>query len=89
MSKKILAMILFCDECDVDNVLLHIPLGLVIFASCLISGWLTLSFTYLFVKYERIEQTKIHDKCFPDLQGVMWGIGIPTIIALLRRLIIG
>jgi len=83
--RKILARILFCDEDDLDNVLLHIPVGVVIVLLCLVSGWLALIFGYGFIKYETIERKTLRDKCFPDIQGCLWGIGILGVILLIAR----
>jgi hypothetical protein len=78
--RAILSKILFCDELDLDNVLMHIPVGIINTLICCLSGWLGLIFAYGFIKYERIEQKDIHDKAYPDIQGWLWGIGISAII---------
>jgi hypothetical protein len=86
LACKILAKILFCDEQNLNNVLLHIPVGaLITFLICYVSGWLGLTAILVFIKYETIERKVENDKCFPDLQGALWGlIGLGVIIALVR-----
>jgi hypothetical protein len=84
--RRILAKILFCDEEDVNNVLMHMAVGASIAAvACLASGWLGLGLIYAFIKYERIEQKSIKDKCYPEVQGLLWGaILFGIILALVR-----
>ena len=83
--RKILSKILFCDEYDLNNVLLHIPLGMIVVLISLWSGWLSLAFYYGFIRYELKESKKIQDKGYPDIQGSLWGIGLLSIILLIVR----
>ena len=83
--RKILARILFCDEDDLDNVLLHIPVGIATVLIGIYSGWLAVIFGYGFIKYEGIERRELRDKAYPDIQGWLWGIGILGIILLIAR----
>ena len=85
--RQLLAKILYCNIYDLDNVLLHIPVGFVTVAIALYSGWLGLAFAYGFVTYETTQRQVIKDKCYTDLQGFLWGIGILSIILLLVRVI--
>jgi len=79
--RDFLAKILFCDVYDLDNVLLHMIVGVAIVVLCIISGWLALIFGYGFIKYETIQRREVRDKCFPDIQGCLWGIAIAGIVA--------
>lgn len=85
--RETLAKILFCDVYDLENVLLHIPVGFVTVAIALYSGWLGLAFAYGFISYETTQWLIIKDKCFTDIQGFLWGIGILSVILLLVRVI--
>ena len=85
--REILAKILFCNVYDLENVLLHIPVGFVTVAIALYSGWLGLAFAYGFISYETTQRQVIKDKCFTDIQGFLWGIGMLSIILLLVRVI--
>ena len=85
--RETLAKLVVCDVYDLDNVLLHIPVGFVTVAIALYSGWLGLAFAYGFITYETTQRQVIKDKCFTDIQGWLWGIGILSIILLLVRAI--
>jgi hypothetical protein len=101
MVWKILAKMLMCDLADVDNVLLHIPVGIgntiipitiyVIFGwpGALIGGALALVFGIGFVAYEAVEGAKIKDKIYPDIAGWLWGIGLSVIVTLVVYLCAG
>ena len=80
--KNILSKILFCPPEFVNNVLLHIPVGL--FNAILIreSGWLTLLFGVGFLTYEISEQKKIGDTAFQDIKGWLWGLAYMGVILL-------
>ena len=81
--RNLLAKILFCNVYDLDNVLLHIPVGMLTVVIALFSPLVALAFYYGFVKYETVERRVIRDKCFPDIQGSLIGIallGIPLAI---------
>jgi len=82
--RNFLSRVLFCNICDLDNVLLHIPVGMLTVAIALFSPLVALAFYYGFIKYETVERRVIRDKCFPDIQGSLIGIvllGIPLAIA--------
>jgi len=82
--RNLLAKILFCNIHDLDNVLLHIPIGMLTVAIALFSPLVALAFYYGFIKYETVERRVIRDKCFPDIQGSLVGIvllAIPLAIA--------
>ena len=83
--RQLLAKILYCNIYDLDNVLLHIPVGFVTVAIALYSGWLGLAFAYGFVTYETTQRQVIKDKCFTDIQGWLYGIAWAAIIGLLIR----
>jgi len=85
--RDFLAKILFCDVYDLDNVLLHIPIGVLVVAIALFSPLVALAFYYGFIKYETIQRRVERDKCFPDIQGSLIGIillAIPLLIAGVR-----
>jgi len=85
--RDFLAKILFCDVYDLDNVLLHIPIGVLVVAIALFSPLVALAFYYGFIKYETIQRRVERDKCFPDIQGSLIGIillAIPLRIAGVR-----
>ena len=86
--KKIISTILFCNPKDLDTVLLHIPVGIInagigIYLAKIGFPVIGLAmagiFGYGFIKYQAIEKKTIHDRCFPDIQGWLWGIGIACI----------
>ena len=90
--RKILAKLLFCREYDLNNVLLHLPLGLVILGLGVgldvvgvpfVGAGLVVAFTFGFIMYELSERSVLHDKAFPDIQGFLWGLGFATFIAIL------
>jgi hypothetical protein len=83
--RKILSKILFCEECNLDNVLLHIPVGAVLVAVSLFSPPVAVIFGIGFIFYELNEQRIIQDKAYPALQGWLWGIGLLAIILLIVR----
>ena len=82
MGKKLISRVLFCDEDDVGNVLLHIPVGLVAGLASLVSGWVCLVFGLAFLAYELREAKIIEDKAYPDIQGFLWGLGIFAVLYL-------
>lgn len=85
--REILAKLLFCDLEDLDNVLLHIPIGFAVVGIAFLSPIVAAVFYYGFIKYETIERREIRDKCFPDIQGSIIGImllAIPLAIAGVR-----
>ena len=87
IMRNFLARLLFCDVCDLDNVLLHIPIGTIVVAIALFSSLVAAVFYYGFIKYETIERREIRDRCFPDIQGSLIGImllAIPLSIAGVR-----
>lgn len=78
--RKLLAAILFCEPDMVGNVLLHIPVGGIIAYAFFLAGWLGFGMILLFIRYETTERKVLGDKCYPDLQGALWGlvlVGIP------------
>jgi len=82
--KELLSKILFCNVCDLNNVLLHIPVGMLTVAIALFSPLVALTFYYGFIKYETVQRREVRDKCFPDIQGSLVGIvllAIPLAIA--------
>ena len=82
--REFLSKLLFCDVYDLDNVLLHIPVGIITVGIAFLSPLVALAFYYGFVKYETVERRVIRDKCFPDIQGSLIGIillAIPLAIA--------
>ena len=90
--RKILAKLLFCSEYDLNNVLLHLPLGAVIIGLGVgldvvglpfVSAGLIVAFTFGFIMYELSERSILHDKAFPDIQGYLWGVGLAAFIAIL------
>jgi len=85
--RKLLAKLLFCDLEDLNNVRLHIWVGignvllpvalcfaLPRFFSPLSAVLIALLFGYGFLKYQRIEQKTVKDRAFPEIQGWLWGI---------------
>ena len=87
MIREILAKILFCDVYDLNNVLLHIPVGFINVAIGLFSGWIGLLFGLGFIVYQLSERKILQDKAYPDIQGWLWGIGILGIILLFVELV--
>lgn len=85
--KKILARLLFCEESSVDNVLLHIPVGVVNVAVYLIFPLLALLFGYGYIKYETTQRRVVQDKAYPELQGWLWGMGLTAIVILIWELV--
>jgi len=83
--RKILSKILFCDEYDLNNVLLHIPVGIITVLIGIFSGWIGLVFGLGFITYELSERKILQDKAYPDIQGWLWGIGLLSIILLIVR----
>lgn len=82
-----LAKLLFCDVYDIDNVALHIPVGMIVVAIALFSPLVAAVFYYGFIKYETVQRRIERDKCFPDIQGSLVGIillAIPLSIAGVR-----
>ncbi len=72
--KKIISRLLFCDEKDLGGVLLHMPVGVAnVLLGVYVGWWLGLAICLGFIIYERTERKIISDKCFPDLQGWLWG----------------
>lgn len=82
MIKDILAKILFCDPKDIDNVLLHIPVGIANVCIALFSDWVAGIFGLGFIVYQLNEQKVINDKAYPAIQGFLYGIGILAIVLL-------
>ena len=82
MVKKLASRILFCDEEDIPNILLHIPIGVVAGVASLVSGWVCLVFGLAFLAYELREAKIIEDKAYPDIQGFLWGLGIFVVLYL-------
>ena len=86
IMRDFLAKLLFCDVYDLDNVVLHIPVGVINTLLCLFSGWIALVFGLGFIVYEVVQLVKgkiTGDKAYPDIQGWLWGIaltGIPILI---------
>jgi hypothetical protein len=101
MIRKILRALLFCDDCDVGNVLLHIPVGLINVlipvALYLVLGLpgviagsaVALAFGIGFVAYQITEGAKIKDRIFPDIHGWLYGMGISGVAALVAYLCAG
>jgi hypothetical protein len=87
--RQFLAKILFCDEVDLNNVLMHIPVGIITVAIAVFSPILAAMFFYGFVKYETVERRVIRDKCFPDIHGSLVGIGLLAIPLLIAGVKIG
>ena len=86
--RETLAKILFCNVYDLENVLLHIPVGAVNVFVAVYSGWVALLFGAGFLAYEVLQRVvERKDKAYPDIQGWLWGIGILSIILLLVRVI--
>ena len=81
--RDFLAKLLFCDVYDLNNVLLHMPVGVATVLLCLVSGWLGLIFGLGFIIYELSERKILEDKAYPDIQGWMWGIALTGIIVLI------
>jgi hypothetical protein len=93
--RQLASKILFCNVLDLDNVMLHIPLGLVCmgiaFGFCLagmpaLGAGFIMAFTIGFVVYEVAERPVVRDKAFPDIQGYLAGLLITGIIILLVSL---
>jgi hypothetical protein len=81
--RQFLSKILFCDELDLNNVLMHIPVGIITVVISLYSPIVAAVFFYGFVKYETVERRVIRDKCFPDIHGSLVGMGFLAIILLI------
>jgi len=84
--RNFLAKLLFCDVYDLDNVALHIPVGVINALLCLVSGWLALIFGLGFLTYEVVQLFKGNipgDKAYPDIQGWLWGIALAGITILI------
>ena len=73
--KQILAKLLFCDEKNLHNVLLHIPVGFVNVAIAVLSGPLAVLFGLGFIAYELDGKGG-----YPELQGWLYGIGFASVI---------
>ena len=82
--KGVLAKLLFCDEANLNNVLLHIPVGVIntaITIGLCVKGFpeaglcLGLVLGYGFIRYE-LDGTG----GFPELQGWLYGIGLTSVI---------
>jgi len=85
--RAFLAKLLFCDVRDLDNVLVHIPIGIIVVVIALFSPLVAVAFYYGFIKYETVQRRHVRDKCFPDIQGSLIGIAllaIPLAIAGVR-----
>ena len=85
--RDFLSKLLFCDVCDLDNVLLHIPVGVIVVVVALFSPLVAAATYYGFIKYETVQRRQVRDKCFPDIQGSLIGIillAIPLAIAGVR-----
>ena len=79
--RRVLAKILFCNEYDLDNVLLHLPVGVFLFLlSMYVSGFVGIAFAYAFVRYELKESKILLDKGYPEIQGLLWGLGLASVI---------
>jgi len=77
--KKILTRLLFCPEESLNNVLMHIPVGIVIVFLAMLSGWVALVFGIGFFIYELNEQHDLGDKAYQDIKGCLFGIGMTGI----------
>ena len=96
--RRILSRLLFCAEDSVDNVLLHLPVGVInvgvgvgltLWGFDLLGLGIVLLFGYGFIKYELTQlKTAIpRDKAYDDIQGWLWGIGLTSIGILIWRLV--
>jgi len=84
--REILAKLLFCDVYDLDNVALHIPVGVINALLCLVSDGLALVFGLGFITYEISQRIILKaDKAYPDIQGWLWGIALTGVIILVIR----
>jgi len=83
--RDFLAKLLFCDVYDLDNVLLHIPVGVGNVFLCMHNENIALLFGIGFLAYEIMQRVvEKKDKAYPDIQGWLWGImltGIPILVA--------
>ena len=85
--RDFLSKLLFCDVEDLDNVVLHIPIGIIVVVVALFSSLVAVALYYGFIKYETVQRRQVRDKCFPDIQGSVIGIillAIPLAIAGVR-----
>lgn len=96
--RKTLAWILHCDEEHLNNVLLHmitgvgnVSIGILLCAVKLtaIAVILTAIFAWGYIKYQGVEQGEINDRCYPDIQGWLYGIAFASIGYAIVRLIYG
>lgn len=87
MLRRILSKCFFCPEYDLDNVLIHIPLGILNVGLALLSGWVALIFGYGFVRYELNEQRALQDKAYQDIKGWLWGMGIMSVALLIKGMV--
>lgn len=86
IMRDFLAKLLFCDVYDLDNVVLHIPVGVINTLLCLFSGWIALVFGLGFIVYEVVQLVKgkiTGDKAYPDIQGWLWGIALTGVTILI------
>ena len=77
--RRLLARLLFCDSAVLNGVLIHIPVGIFTVYISYLSGWLGLIFGLGYIVYELNEQKIISDKCYPELQGWLYGISFGAI----------
>lgn len=101
MIRRVLSALLFCQDCDLATVLLHIPVGLINVlipvALYLVLGLpgviagsaVAIVFGIGFVAYQVTEGAKIKDRIFPDIHGWLYGMGISGVAALVAYIAAG
>ena len=82
--RNFLSKLLFCDVYDLNNVLLHIPVGV---ANALIGMQFVgvgIVIGVGFLSYEILQRIiERKDKAYPDIQGWLWGLVLTAIIGLI------
>ena len=84
--REFFAKLLFCKPDSVDNVGLHIPVGMINVIVYYAFAYLALAFSLGFFFYELRQSHLTNDKGYDDIQGWLWGLAIMAVIILLWRL---
>ena len=70
-----------------SRVLLHIPIGFIIVASCLAHWSITIALCYIFVRYEENEDVHEQDKAWKDYFGAIVGGVIASATILILKIL--